>query len=86
MLALRNEKYETSNSVKSLKKTFEYVLRFRDPATRESVIANKQRDLPHMIISDQGSEFKSEFQEVLRIMKIKQKTSKKLLPNLILKL
>ena len=35
----------------------------------------------HMIISDQGSEFKSEFQEFLRTMKIKQKMQKSYTPQ-----
>ena len=57
------KKHEASHSVKSLKKIFEYNLRFRDSATCEDMIANKQYDSPHVLISDQGSEFKSEFQE-----------------------
>ena len=32
------KKHEASDSVKSLKKIFEYSLRFRDPATRENMI------------------------------------------------
>lgn len=75
------KKHEASDSVKSLKKIFEYNLRFRDPATRENMIANQKYDLPHMIISDQGSEFKSEFQEFLRTMKIKQKMQKSYTPQ-----
>jgi hypothetical protein len=75
------KKHEASDSVKSLKKIFEYNLRFRDPATRENMITNQKYDLPHMIISDQGSEFKSEFQEFLRTMKIKQKFQKSYTPQ-----
>ena len=63
------------------KKTFEYNLRFRDSATCEDIIANKQYDLPHALISVQGSEFESEFQEFLT-----KNCKKVILPNLILKL
>ena len=48
---------------------------------RENMIANKQFDLSRMIISDQGSEFKSESQEFLGTMKAKQKMQKSYPPQ-----
>merc|ERR1711991_697282 len=75
------KKHEASDSVKSLKKIFEYNLRFRDPATRVNMVASQKYDLPHMIISDQGAEFQKEFSSYLRTMKIKQKMQKSYTPQ-----